>query len=98
MMSRLRHLVPALLALGLLVGFAACKQGVNEVCQVNADCEPGLTCNAATQVCQPEGSNPGAADARPAVDAGPTPDAPSAPDAAAPDADISAIDADTPDA
>jgi hypothetical protein len=42
-------LVPAFL-LGLLsLGiFAACKQSEGERCQVNADCEDGLTCNLGT--------------------------------------------------
>jgi hypothetical protein len=30
---------------------AACKQGKGERCQVNADCQSGLVCSAATMTC-----------------------------------------------
>jgi hypothetical protein len=63
----------SLLALVLCTGFA-CKQGEGEVCQVKADCEEGLECNAGTMRCQRPGSV--VADAAPvqidgAVDAAP---------------------------
>lgn len=31
---------------------AGCKQGLGDRCQVQADCESGLQCNAATGTCQ----------------------------------------------
>lgn len=78
---------------------AGCKQGEGERCQIDNDCEQGLTCNAATQECQVPGSFiPDAApeddDDAPAADAAtvdaPPVDAPSVdaapPDAATPDA------------
>jgi hypothetical protein len=46
----------ALLSLGI---FAACKQGEGERCQVNADCDDGLTCNQGTDPpsCQSANAN-----------------------------------------
>jgi hypothetical protein len=58
-------------AIVLLALSAGCSQGKGGVCQVNADCDDGLTCNAGTQRCQERGSV--------TVDAG-------APDAHTPDA------------
>ena len=40
------------LALACLFALSACKQGEGEVCQVNTDCEVGLTCNSTTGLCQ----------------------------------------------
>jgi hypothetical protein len=36
----------------VLGAMASCKQGVGERCQVQSDCEGGLTCNAATGTCE----------------------------------------------
>ncbi len=71
------------LGLGLGLGFAACKQGDGEVCQINSDCSSN-SCNAATGKCQTPGAR--VPDAAPIVDASAA-DAPvdAAPDAA-PDA------------
>lgn len=83
-----RRLAALVLASVLAAPLAACKQGENGVCQVDDDCEDGLTCNAGTRQCQQAGSiaidasSPDAIppDARP-VDAGDAPDA-GVPDAA----------------
>ena len=37
---------------GSLVTIAACKQGQDERCQVDSDCENGLVCNKAKNTCQ----------------------------------------------
>lgn len=76
-------LASILLSAGVLS--TGCKQGENEVCQVNDDCAEGLQCNANTGRCQSQVQN--TPDAAPRPDAAATPDA--APDAmpdAAPDA------------
>ena len=85
-------------ASGLTVALAflaltGCKQGEGEICQVNNDCQAGLTCNSITGLCQSDnpvtpdpdaGVTPDAGelavDAAPAIDAAPTVDA--TPDAA----------------
>ena len=57
---------------------ASCEQGEGDVCQVSADCEPGLLCSASTGLCE-----------RPlveVVDASPTVDGPPAVDAMPADA------------
>ena len=71
--------VLAPLALMLVVG---CQQAEGERCQINADCEDGLVCNASEQICQQPGagapdanttdSSPpiDALDAMPAIDGG----------------------------
>lgn len=77
-----RRLASFALAALLAAPLAACKQGANGVCQVDDDCEDGLTCNAGTRQCQKAGSiavdasTPDAIppDARP-IDAGDQPDA-----------------------
>lgn len=54
-------IVIASLGLALLVlgGIASCKQGEGERCQIQADCEEGLVCNEAEQVCRSvENNNP----------------------------------------
>jgi hypothetical protein len=54
------------LMLALCLGLTgACKQGEGEVCQVKADCEDGLECNAGTMRCQKPGSV--VADAAPVI-------------------------------
>jgi hypothetical protein len=75
---RLPLSIAFLLAAALGVGFAACKQGLNERCQSSDDCESGLQCNMAEHVCNNESS--GAFDADPPPDA-PTDAPPDAPDA-----------------
>jgi hypothetical protein len=70
----------------VLGAMASCKQGEGERCQVEADCESGLQCNAATGTCQLTGAAPDgviAPDAR--VDGGTQADA-ALPDAELPDA------------
>lgn len=84
------RVLPYLLLLAALCG--ACEQGSGDYCQVNADCEPPLLCNAGTQQCQRTETG-GQADAAPIPDAAIPPDA--APPDAAPDA---APDAGEPDA
>lgn len=84
MASRLRTIG---LSLFFALALSACKQGLNEICQVKDDCEGDLTCNTSTGRCQPEGTQ--------MSDAAPTPDG-SGVDAAVPDA--SNIDAQAPDA
>lgn len=70
------------LALALALSLTGCEQGEGDVCQVDEDCEIGLSCNATTGLCQPTGG--------PAIDASPTPDAaPTTPDASA-DASVDA--------
>ena len=71
------------LALGLaFMTLSGCKQGEGEICQVSDDCQPGLTCNATTGLCQSDSPiNPDDPDAAPTSDAAPTPDAAPAPDA-----------------
>jgi hypothetical protein len=59
-----RPLLPLVLLLvagGLVTLLLGCKQGEGDRCQVNEDCEDGLTCNQATNPprCQrSEGNNP----------------------------------------
>jgi hypothetical protein len=79
------------LFLGLVLslgGAAGCKQGLGDRCQINDDCEAGLSCSTGmTHVCVPT-TAPDAAvvgiDAMPAPDAPVVsgPDAPPPPDAA----------------
>jgi hypothetical protein len=63
--------------------FVACKSGEGERCQVDDDCDPGLSCNMAENTCQSGGGVP--ADASFPVDAllpdGPVDAMPDAPDA-----------------
>ena len=61
-----------------LGGLAACKQGEGERCQVMEDCEDGLICNMAEQICSK--TNTGMVDAPPPPDAAidAPPDSPSA--------------------
>lgn len=53
-MKRSVPIVIASLALGLLAlgGIASCKQGEGERCQIQSDCEDGLTCNVGEHVCR----------------------------------------------
>jgi hypothetical protein len=48
LMFRRLHLVLVIAGIAL----AACKQEEGGVCQTNADCDDGLTCNAGTKRCQ----------------------------------------------
>ena len=82
----------SLLSLGL--ASAGCKQGEGEVCQVNEDCEDGLTCIASTGLCQEPGSSVSVDAEVVDIDAS-TIDA-AVPDAEVPDAEVP--DADPPDA
>lgn len=66
----------ALVALGLVV---SCKQGEGERCQVDADCEDGLVCAQATQLCADNDTSAG-------IDAMVPTDAPDAMPDAPPDA------------
>lgn len=91
--SVLASLLAIVLAAALLAG---CKQGVNEVCQVDSDCEEGLVCNRVQGTCQ-EGSA-GGVDAAPVDAATPAtpdaaPEADATPEADAAPADAAAIDA-----
>ena len=45
--------IPLCLALvaGTVAFISACKQGEDERCQIDDDCESGLICNVATQKC-----------------------------------------------
>ena len=78
-------------ALLLLLGTAACKQGIGDVCQVDSDCESGLTCTkVAGQTLNhcSRGTGPGSGDnfdANPMADAE-VPDGTLPPDAGPPDA------------
>ncbi len=54
-------------ALPLLGVMASCKQGEGQRCQVQSDCEDGLTCNVGEGVCRATSTS--------AVDALPPPDA-----------------------
>jgi hypothetical protein len=63
------------------VSLTACKSGLGERCQVNADCEEGLVCAAATDTCAESATSDmdGGIDAPqdgPAADAPPDVDAP----------------------
>jgi hypothetical protein len=95
MMSRSRTLGRSLavaLTLGVIAASgAACKQGEGEVCQINADCQDGLTCNAGTQRCQAAGTST-TPDAGRRIDAG-TADAAPADAAPADAATDAAVDA-----
>jgi hypothetical protein len=51
-----RRVLAYVLAAAFAAPLAACKQGEGGVCQVNDDCEDGLTCNAGTKRCQSPGS------------------------------------------
>jgi hypothetical protein len=64
--------------------FAGCKQGEGEYCQIDDDCQSGLTCNQQLQRCQRRAT---------------TPQDPGPPDAEPPDADTADVpDAEPPDA
>jgi hypothetical protein len=74
------------LGLGLLalLSLSGCKQGVGDRCQVNSDCQDGLTCvlppNGSPQTggtCQPPGGIDASVDLLPTGDGGPTDGAPS---------------------
>lgn len=61
-----------LVALMLAVGVVGCKQAAGERCQINADCEDGLVCNASEQICQQPGAgtpDANTTDASPPIDA-----------------------------
>jgi hypothetical protein len=60
--------VRALLCVLFLAALGACEQGSGDYCQINADCEPPLLCNAGTQQCQ-RSETGGQADAAPIPDA-----------------------------
>jgi len=77
----------------LLLGTAACKQGIGEVCQVDSDCESGLTCTkVAGQTLNHCGRGTGSGTGSDNFDANPKADAeipdglPGIPDAGPPDA------------
>lgn len=62
-MTRLRRLTVALAVTAPLLAAAGCKQGVNERCQVQSDCDDGLLCvlpaggtPQAGGTCQPPGT------------------------------------------
>ena len=78
------------LALGLTLALlTGCEQGEGEICQIDDDCQIGLSCNTTTGLCQSDTTGPTIDAAPPPTpDAAPvTPDAPpDPPDAAAPDA------------
>lgn len=88
----MRRLLLGLVLIATLVTAYSCKQGEGDVCQINDDCEDGLSCNAGTGRCQlPGASVPDAAPPQPDADV-----ADAGIDADVPDADIP--DADLPDA
>lgn len=96
----MRRITGFLAILGLTLALSACKQGEGERCQIDDDCEDGLTCNP-TGGGFSECSGVGGADtdAAPTPDAQPTVDAPPTADIdAAPAADADTTDADTTDA
>lgn len=72
-----RRLLLALACFGLIGGaIAACKQAEGERCQRTSDCEDGLVCNRATQLCASPNSSgdidatvPDIIDAAPELDA-----------------------------
>ena len=70
--------------------FSGCKQGVGEICQIDDDCESGLTCSAVTGLCQESAGDP-------VVDAAVVVDAPDTP-VDAPAVDAPAVDAPASDA
>jgi hypothetical protein len=67
--SRPFSLAAALLvvALPLVFAVAGCKQGEGQRCQVQSDCDDGLTCNVGEHLCRATSTS--------AVDALPPPDA-----------------------
>ncbi len=57
-----------LIAMLLFVSVAGCKQGLDQRCQVTADCEKPLICNQAKMVCSENGGDSsGDIDAEPPV-------------------------------
>jgi len=62
----MRKLLCALLLAGTVLPAAGaltgCKQGEGEVCQIDSDCESGLTCNATTMQCQRQNTGDGDGD------------------------------------
>jgi|LNFM01.2.fsa_nt_gb hypothetical protein len=98
-----RYRIALVIAFATALGgglLGACKQGEGERCQVNEDCEDGLTCSSATQTCEERATatpiDAVVPDAQPvdaAIDAMPPDAPPDAPDAA-PDAEPdAAVDA-----
>jgi hypothetical protein len=71
-----RSVLSVVLAIAASLTVSACKQGRNERCQVQSDCDDGLICSLATQECSDQ-TNSGI-DASLPVDAAPDapPDAP----------------------
>ncbi len=104
---RRRYRIALVLAFATALGgglLSACKQGDGERCQVNDDCEDGLTCSSATQTCEERASAtpidatvPDAEPSDAAIDAiqpDAPPDAPDAAPDAPPDAAVdAAVDA-----
>jgi hypothetical protein len=56
----------SLFSLILVLPGVGCKQGLNEICQVNDDCEGSLLCSPQTGLCIEPGQSP---DAAPPADA-----------------------------
>ncbi len=63
---------------GSVATFTACKQGQNDRCQIDDDCESGLVCNKAKNTCQSTSGGDLDADVIDAVPADAVPDAPDA--------------------
>ncbi len=87
----------SLVAVFATLSLFGCKQGEGETCQIDSDCEEGLTCDTEQDGRFCRGPTP-PVDAAPVIDADPNADA-APPDAApVPDAAAAAPDASTPDA
>jgi hypothetical protein len=64
----IRRAIAAAVVTFLALSAAGCSQSKGGVCQVNADCDDGLTCNAGTERCQARGAvtvDAGSPDAHP---------------------------------
>ncbi|HSK03795.1 MAG TPA: hypothetical protein VK932_21225 [Kofleriaceae bacterium] len=87
-MKRTVSIVLASLALASLTlgGIASCKQGEGERCQVQEDCEEGLTCNIGEGLCREVGGGDIPAPLPPDAPLDTPPDGPDAPLDAPPDA------------
>jgi len=51
-----RVVVAVVAVAAIAAGFVACKQGKDDRCQINADCQDGLLCSSATGTCVGSGA------------------------------------------